>query len=150
MPAIKIFFILVVGILFSSCSVVDGFKAKEFSYQFQNKKEMLALKVPKGFAEEKMILDTSGGKEQYYYYDNGALLYFSKNVVNWQTENQPMIESVKDPLVGKNVFTYKGVDKDGLHWKEIRMDGFCFGYSYVPSGYLEKFETAINSIRIRN
>jgi hypothetical protein len=105
------------------------------------------LQVPKGFAEEKFVLGNAGGKEQYYYYGNGSLFYIAKNVT-WETENQPMIGKAKELSVNRR-FIYKGVDRDGLHWKEVRIDDFRFGYSYVPPDRLEKFEQAINSIQFK-
>jgi hypothetical protein len=135
---------------FYSCVVIDSYREKEFVYYESQKKEFLSLKVPKGFAEEKILLDTAGGKEQYFYYKNGAVLYFSKHVVSWTTENQVLVDSLLTSSKKKNQqeYTFKGVDKDKLHWKEIKVEDFKFGYSYVPSGDLERFETAINSIRV--
>ena len=144
-------FLFFVAFLFS-CSVFDEFKSKEFIYYEDGKKEHLALKIPKHWSEEKILLDSSGGKEQYYYYNSGALIYFSKDVKSWTTENQTRVDSVKkySPKKNLNKNIYSGTDSGKLYWKEIQLDSFRFGYSYVPGGELEKFETAINSIRLKN
>jgi len=139
--------IFLMAVLFSSCSAIDVYKTREFSFDDNEKRQRVILHIPKGFAEEKFLLGNTGGKEQYYYYLNGALLYFAKNV-NWDTENQLFIDKAK-AISENSRFVYKGVDKDGLHWKEIRIDDFRFGYSYVPRDHLEKFEQAINSIQFK-
>jgi hypothetical protein len=141
----------IVLVCLQSCSVLDGYRTKDFVFQQESKREHLQLKIPKGFAEEKIVLDSLGGKEQYYYYASGALLYFSKDVVSWTSENQPQVDSIQknSPYQSEGNYTFQGMDKDKLHWKEIRMDNFRFGYSYVPKTELDKFETAINSIRFK-
>jgi hypothetical protein len=148
LKAITIFMLGIV--FFSSCVVIDSYREREFVYYESQKKEFLNLKIPKGYADEKMVLDTTGGKEQYYYYKNGAVLYFSKHVVSWTTENQALIDSLQNSSKKKLQpdYSYKGVDRDRLHWKEIKIEDFRFGYSYVPSDDLERFETAVNSIRV--
>src|SRR5213075_3562545 len=70
-------------ILFFSCSVVDSYRAREFSFDDHDKQGRIILQVPKGFAEEKFLLGNTSGKEQYYYYDNGSLFYIAKNVT-WE------------------------------------------------------------------
>src|SRR5690349_16894668 len=79
-------------ILISSCSMIDGYRTSVFPYRELHKSKRLVIKIPKGFAYEKHVLDTSGGKEQFYYYSSGALLYFTKNV-SWPTENAGFIKS---------------------------------------------------------
>src|SRR6185369_921233 len=94
-------------ILFFSCSVVDSYRAREFSFDDHDKQGRVILQVPKGFAEEKFVLGNAGGKEQYYYYDNGSLFYIAKNVT-WETENQPMIKQTKELSINRR-FIYKGI-----------------------------------------
>lgn len=141
-------YLVLILIMLTSCAYLQGYKTKEFLFREDQKIKKLVLHVPGGFADEKMVLDTVGGKEQYYYYDNGALLYFAKQV-NWQTENEPLIHTGKIRGKSYDPFSFNGVDRNGLHWKEIRIEDFRFGYSYVPPSDLDKFEQAINNIRIK-
>lgn len=127
-----------------SCTVLGDYKKTDFQYYEEDRKENLSFKVPAGFQETKSVLDTSGGKEQFYYYKFGSLFYVARNLT-WPTENEPFILS-KYPQADR-MNTFRGKDKDGLYWKEIRMEGFRVGYSYVPEKELERFERAILSFR---
>ena len=98
--------------------------------------------------KKKMILDTTGGKELFYYYANGALFYIARSV-SWPTENQAFIEYLKASSSEKNSFSFTGKDETGLFWKEIMVEDFRFGYTYVSPAQKARFEQAINSIRIR-
>ncbi len=108
----------------------------------------LALQIPAKYKDEKIVLDSLGGKEQYYYYQNGALFYVTRKA-SWATENQAFIEQIQNPSLTDGKFISNGKDKDGLLWKEIQLENFRFGYSCVPVPLEERFEQAINSIRFK-
>ena len=135
-------------LMVTSCSVVDDFNRREFIYPGNSSQKKLVLHVPRGYSEEKKLLDTTGGKEQFYYYPNGALIYFT-NKVSWPTENDSIISKMKSISPQGSSFVYHGTDKDGLYWKEIRHEKFRFGYSYVSKSELEKFEQAVNSVKMK-
>ena len=135
-------------LLVTSCSVVDDFKRREFIYPGNSNQKKLILHVPRGYTEEKKILDTTGGKELFYYYPTGALIYFT-NKVSWPTENDSIISKMETFSMSAASFAYHGIDKDGLYWKEIRHEKFRFGYSYVSKSELEKFEQAVNSVKMK-
>jgi hypothetical protein len=123
-------------------------KRHQFEYWNEGDKKIVLLHVPSPFAEKKMILDTTGGKELFYYYANGALFYVARSV-SWPTENQSFIDDLRPSSSGQDQFSFTGKDKTGLFWKEIRVEGFRFGYTYVTAAQKARFEQAINSIRIR-
>lgn len=127
--------------------MMGGFVQRDFNYSDKTAVEKMLLQVPKGFTREKMVLDTVGGKEQFYNYANGAIVYFSKDI-SWLTENALLVRQAKRSSNDGTV-VWKGIDKDGLYWKEIKMEGFRFGYSYVPPAALEQFEQAVNFVRVR-
>jgi hypothetical protein len=142
----KLFFLMF--FLIASCSVIDDFNRKEFTYEGKEREHKLVLHIPRGYKEEKKMLDTAGGKEQFYYYSNGALIYFT-NKVSWPTENDSIIRQMKPVSTDGESFVYRGMDKDGLYWKEIRHESFRFGYSYVPKSNIDRFEKAVNTVRMR-
>ena len=132
-------------VLLASCSLHKGYNKKIFGFAGGDREQKMVLQVPQGYVMEKTLLDTTGGKEMYYYYENGCILYYSRNV-SWLTENAPLIPQT---TASQELFSAKGTDKDGLHWKEMRIDDLRFGYSYVPSGQLELFEFALRNFHLR-
>jgi len=148
MKIISAYMMLTSFFLFFSCTVIDGFKKKDFIYYSGKQRHAVVLQIPAKYKDEKIVLDSLGGKEQYYYYENGTLLYVTRNA-SWATENQAFIEQVKNPFSTDGKFVFKGKDKDGLLWKEIQVENFRFGYTYVPPAIEAKFEQAINSIRFK-
>jgi len=148
MKIISIYLKLISFFLFFSCAVISGVKKKDFVYYSNEQRHAIVLQIPSKYKDEKIVLDSLGGKEQYYYYKNGALLYVTRNA-SWATENQAFIEQIKNPSSSDGKFVFKGKDKDGLLRKEIQVDNFRFGYSYVPSSSESIFEQAINSIRFK-
>jgi hypothetical protein len=141
-----LFFLL----LACACTGPNDLQRTDFVYREEGRLQTILLPVPQGYNDHRMLLDTNGGKEQYYYYANGALFYFT-NKVTWNTEN----DSVMRAQVGSRYhpervsYTHKGVDGKGLHWKEVRINDFRYGYSYVPKALVGQFDDALNTIRIR-
>jgi hypothetical protein len=140
--------VFICSIFLSACSTYSGMKKHHFEYWNEGEKKTVLIQVPSPFADKKMILDTTGGKELYYYYANGALFYVARSV-SWPTENQAFIDKLRPSLREQNQFSFTGKDETGLFWKEIRVEGFRFGYTYVSTAQKARFEQAINSIRIR-
>ena len=140
--------VFICSILLTACSTFSGMKKHHFEYWNEGDRKTVLIHVPSPYAEKKMILDTTGGKELFYYYANGALFYIARSV-SWPTENQAFIEYLRASSSEKNSFSFTGKDETGLFWKEIRVEDFRFGYTYVSSAQKARFEQAINSIRIR-
>jgi hypothetical protein len=143
MPVLILFMIL----LLSACSIGHPVTPKRFSFYKDNKPSHISLKVPKGFQAEKMKLGNEG-KEQFYEYADGSLLFIGMNI-SWPSPNQlrkllPIIDSTSD-----RTGTFRGIDSSGLYWKEIWLEPFIIGYSFVPSTSRERFEQTLNSIRFR-
>lgn len=141
------FIIFLVLLVISACSIGHPVTPKRFSFYKDNKPSHISLRVPKGFKAEKMKLGNEG-KEQFYVYPDGSLLYIGLNM-SWPSANQlrkllPHIDSTTD-----RVGTFRGIDSSGLHWKEIWLEHFIIGYSFVPATSRERFEQTLNSIRFR-
>lgn len=145
-----ILFFLLPLMLALACSGPRNLQRAQFVYREGEKLQTLSLPVPQGFNEDKMLLDTNGGKEQYYYYPSGALFYFT-NKVTWNTENDSLIRVQQGSRFSpkRASYTYKGVDRNGLYWKEVRINDFRYGYSYVPKSLVGPFDDALNAIRFR-
>jgi hypothetical protein len=134
-------------IFWISCSINSEFNKKRFSFYRFDKPREIAIKAPKGFLKEQVKVGEFG-KEQFYTYKEGSLLYIGLNMT-WLSDNQVRRNVPVPDSVRSRSGIYKGVDKKGLHWKEIHFETFILGYSYVPPGRLELFEEAVNSIRFR-
>ena len=130
-----------------SCSISSEFSKKKFSFYRYDKPREIAIKAPKGFLKEQVKVGEFG-KEQFYTYKDGSLFYIGLNMT-WLSDNQSRSLLPVPDSVRSRSGIYKGVDKKGLHWKEIHFETFILGYSYVPPGRLELFEQAVNSIRFR-
>lgn len=138
---------LPVLIFLVSCSISSGYNKKRFSFYRFDKPRSIAIKAPGGFLKEQVKVGEFG-KEQFYTYKDGSLLYIGLNMT-WLSDNQSRRNVPIPDSVRSSSGIYKGLDKKGLHWKEIHFETFILGYSYVPPGRLELFEEAVNSIRFR-
>ena len=139
------FFFLV---LFVSCTLFKPVSRKKFSFYKDNKYRHIAMQLPKGYKDEKIKLGNYG-KEQFYNYPDGALFFIGLNT-EWPSANQSRnLVPYVDSIVSMSGI-YKGIDRDGLHWKEIFFDYFKVGYSFVMPNRLQEFEDAVNSIRFKN
>lgn len=132
-------------ILLASCGLQNVSVTRKFTFYKDNRPSDLKFRVPKGFNDEKVKVGNDA-KEQFYVYPDGSILFIGLNV-HWPTTNE-----VRNLLPQRDTLTaamYKGIDSSGLHWKEIYIDGFVVGYSFVPSSKRESFEQAVHSIRFR-
>ena len=134
-------------LLSAGCAIVDGFRGKKFTYEDAGKTQVITFQVPSKYADEKYLADSANGKEQFFYYDHGALFYIAHNP-SWLTENAEFIQS-RTASRRDSATIYMGVDSNGLHWKERRLDKVKYGYSYVPRELVDKFESAFQSLVIR-
>jgi hypothetical protein len=139
--------LLLTMIFWISCSISSEFSKKKFSFYRFDKPREIAIKAPKGFLKEEVKVGEFG-KEQFYTYKDGSLLYIGLNMT-WLSDNQSRRNVAIPDSVRSRSGMYKGMDKKGLHWKEIHFETFILGYSYVPPARLELFEEAVNSIRFR-
>ncbi len=128
----------------SSCALFNGFKRREFHYKDNNSSQKIALLIPKGFNEQKKIIDSAGNKQHVFNYEDGAFLYFAF-ITDTTKEYQTIMEerhiARMHPAGG---FFYKGRDSTGLYWRELRQNNFTAGYKKVSPEVEEKFDSAVN------
>ena len=132
--------LLIIG--FSSCSLFNGFKKRNFNYG--EKGESFGVIIPKGWKKTEFKSDSADNKVQYYYYKNGSSLYLVRNADSL-ISFQPIIFSNHIPLIHpQDGLIYKGIDSNGLYWREIRLKDFRFGYKNVPTETEARFDSALN------
>ncbi len=140
---LKIFCLLLL-VISSSCSLLNGFKRREFHYTDNNSSQKIALLIPKSFDSQKKLVDSAGNQQQVFRYENGAFLYFAF-IADTTKEYQPIMEerhiARMHPAGG---FYYKGRDSNGLYWRELRQNNFRAGYKNVSPEIEEKFDSAVN------
>ncbi|HEY6504086.1 MAG TPA: hypothetical protein VIZ28_08945 [Chitinophagaceae bacterium] len=141
-----IFGLLVTVMLSFSCSVVSDIGNRKFVYYKNDKEKKLVYTLPKGRSEEKFRVGGNDAKEQFYYFGDGSVFYVARNIT-WQTVNQYRIDAL-DATKQKGT-AFNGKDKDGLYWKEMQFEEFRIGYAYVAVDKLERFDNALNSVKIR-
>ena len=143
----KIFRLSALIILVSSCSVLGKFNNKQFDFSKNDRQKKLLFKLPKGKSEEKFRVGDNDAKEQFYYFGDGSVFYIARHTT-WQTVNKHRIDGLgkKDQ---QQSASYSGKDNNGLSWKEIHVEDFRIGYSYVPAYRTELFNEALNSVKIR-
>lgn len=129
----------------TSCTLLRGYKKREFIYTVNNQPQRAVLLVPKGYGKETIITDSAtGNKEQVYTYGGGMLLYFVQAVDT--TKLYQFIDTTNHipKLFPTGGLVYKGMDENGLYWREIRKDNFRAGYRGVSVALETKFDSALN------
>lgn len=137
------FFLLAVLFGISSCALFNDFKKREFEYgpEARSKFEII---IPKGWSKKDIGLDSAGYKEQFYTYTNGSMLYFVRAADTTKIYQQ-FDTSRHIPLIHpKGGLIYKGIDPNGLYWREIKINEFRFGYKGVPTETEVRFDSALN------
>jgi hypothetical protein len=136
------FLLLLLFICFSSCSLFNGFKKRTFDYGAND--ESFDVMIPKGWKKSELKSDSADNKVQYYHYKNGSALYLVR-IADSLTSFQPINFSNHIPLIHpKGGLIYKGIDSNGLYWREIRLHDFRFGYKNVPTETEARFDSALN------
>ena len=126
---------LLVTTLIISCAFNPGMRRKEFVFHEDNQRHRIILQLPKKITDEITLMDHIGNKEQQFYYSDSSLIYvtfFSKNFLNQRTK------TIKD-----------GKDPDGRLWKQIQFENFEIGYRFVNPLYIDKYNDAVTTIRIK-
>lgn len=134
----------------ASCALLKGYKKDEFYYTAApQQNQCLPLLIPRGALKEEIKQEPDGSKVQTYHYGNGTVLYIAYNTdTTWQyqpiapEENVPLLH----PLGG---IMYKGITKDLLYWREIRIDSLRMGYVNVPYDLEIRFDSALNYASMR-
>jgi hypothetical protein len=139
--------LLVAATAAASCSVIGGIGHKQFTFYKNDKLRKLVFALPKGKPEEKFRVGENDAKEQFYYFDDGSVFYVARHTT-WQTVNKHRIDAIP-ANARQEGSAFSGKDKDGLFWKEIRFEEFRIGYAYVAADRVEKFNNALNSVKIR-
>ncbi|MBC7949762.1 MAG: hypothetical protein H7Y42_17890 [Chitinophagaceae bacterium] len=139
--------LLSLAIVIVSCSVIGGVNKKQFTFYRNEKLVKLVILLPKGRVEERFRVGSDDGKEQFYDFNDGAVFYIARNTT-WPTVNQHRMVQPDMKRSSSSGLT-SGTDNNGLYWKEIRLEEFQIGYAYVPATHVNRFDDALNSIRIK-
>jgi hypothetical protein len=126
----------------SGCSALNQ---KQLIYTTSERHELL-INLPYGQGEENYKTNLDGATEQQFSYKDGSVVYVARNTP-WPTPNG---ERIGQPGTTSSANQASGKDENGLHWKEIRIEGFTVGYASVPTSRLERFNKALNSIRLKD
>lgn len=132
--------------IFSACSALNNGKSKQFTFFKDDRQRKLVFQLPTGRSEEKFRIGENHAKEQFYYFGDGSVFYIARNTT-WQTVNTHRINALHNNTRQTSAFT--GKDGDGLYWKEIALEDFKIGYAYVVPDRLERFNQALNSVKIK-
>lgn len=129
-------------LIISSCATLNQ---KQLVYTTSERRELL-INLPYGQGEENYKTTLDGATEQMFSYKDGSLMYVARNTT-WPTPNGNRVKNA-----GSNSSTNlaSGRDEKGLYWKEMQVEGFTVGYAAVPSSRVERFDKAINSIRLKD
>lgn len=146
-PVLAVAACLLLPALFFSCAFNDRLHHRQFVFYKNEKKHKLVFGLPKGKSEETFRIGNDEARELFYYFGNGAVFYIARHAT-WQTVNKHRIDALDSNTVSTRS-TFSGKDKEGLHWKEITFEEFKIGYAYVSALQLEKFNQALNSVKIR-
>lgn len=134
--------VLLIAILCASCTLFNGLKKKEFSYDDNGAARKMEFVVPKKYDKEEIIADSLGNKVMLYRYDDAVLYFFhgDSNSV-FQPIDKGMNIPKEHPAGG---WMFKGMDSSGLFWREVRQGAFRAGYWNIGYGTEEKFDTVVN------
>jgi hypothetical protein len=119
---------------------------KQLIYTTPERRELL-INLPYGQGEEDYKTNLDGASEQLFSYKDGSVVYVSRNT-SWPTPNGERIKQAGAPTSSNQ--SSSGVDENGLHWKEIHIEGFTIGYTAVPASRLRRFDRSLNSIRLKD
>lgn len=135
-------YVLILAVLFSSCSLFDGMRKRSFVYKDLGKEEILFLMVPKGYKDVRLV-DSARNRVQAYTYSGGAVLYFAYGDTTQKiqavdtTINIPKIYPVSVPY-------FKVLDSNNLFRRESRFGNLRFGYKNVGWEQEARFDSSIN------
>ena len=137
-------YLLILAVVFSSCSLFDGLKKRSFAYENNGKKYNLPLLIPKKYKTVKVTVDSAGNREQIYQYANGSLLYFAYGDTTKELQSIVTAMNITRFYPG-NIHYYKGQDSStALFWRESRYKNLRFGYRNVPFETEAVFDSSIN------
>lgn len=127
-----------------SCSPFSRLKKREFVYATPGESESVNIMVPSRFTKRVKQTDTTGNAEEVYHYSNGSFLYFVR-VLDTSKKYQQMDSSLHIPRIHPNGgLIYKGMEKNGKYWREIRTSRYRFGYRHVPAETEILFDSSLN------
>ena len=140
----KIIYLFII-VLLVACNPYRNFKTA----QFKAGDKTLALFVPPKYIKQELKTDSAGNTIQVYNYGDGAYLYFAavKDSIDMQVIDKE--KNIAKPHINGGVF-YKGVDANGLFWREVQYNNVRYGYKNINGSNEIKFDSAINFVKIIN
>lgn len=143
----RLFIPVFLVVLLSACVPHRGLRSKSFVPSGEQSK--ITFRVPDGYEDELINMDTTGGKAQYYTYPYGAIFYIYYNASEVPALQQEQDSGSKASLPPSREGIRDGTDESGFYWKEVTLEKYRFGYRYVPVNMLSQFDRAIHSVRIK-
>lgn len=141
--------IALITLLFA-CGINSVGRLLSFEYEEGRLSRKVLLRLPPGFTSEIHNYDDDGAREQQYWYKDSALLYIA--FVGETNNASRFISRNASGTAGKKIvngLSVSGVDDDGYHWKEVRIEKITLGYQHVSEADLERFNQALSTVKMK-
>jgi hypothetical protein len=139
----KMVAILLLCASLSSCFLFNPLKQTSFTYTTGSETVTVPLWVPKGYRAKLVNTDSFGNTSDLYQY--GKAFFYITYVADTALETQIISYNENIPRQDSaGTLIYKGMNEDGLFWREAYRPHLRVGYRYVPRSMEGKFDDATN------
>lgn len=132
--------ILLFIVVLTACSPFK-FRTQQFN---DDKNNTLSVVVPKGYSRVEEGLDTAGNFVKTYHYGANTKFFIEK--VNREIEWMDTTFHVAK-IHPNGAVMYKYMEDGYIYTREVRLNGYRFGYIKVPHSLEIRFDSAVNHIR---
>ena len=127
-----------------------------------------SMDVPKGY--DLKILSVTVENEHRYTYGDSSVIYLTNfrntpnydnikelgdSILNHRFQNEEMTKEINQ-LLGKesvkvlpDTLELSGVDKNSLHWKDVKIGKISIGYQKVPGEKKKLFDKALKTLKVK-
>jgi len=143
--------ILIIGLICSSCMAQKTIKLINYEHKTGTEKKIKYLMdVPKEGYKDKLIVSGSHETEHRVVYQDSSIIYLTNDEAG-SALNYDNIQKISDKQQTGKLFvdtlSLEGQTKEGLYWKEVKLDEISIGYVNVPPDKKERYEQALSTIR---
>lgn len=124
------------------CGLLGDFR----NQTFDTGKQVVRLKVPRGYHDRDLQTDSAGNLRLVYRYPFGASLYFGTDTV--LSAFIDTAQHIPRPPVTGGRF-YKGMLPQWNVWREVYSQGLKYGYRNVHRDDEALFDSSLNYLRLR-
>lgn len=114
------------------------------------KKVKYLMDVPKEGYKDELIVSGSHETEHRVVYQDSSIIYLTNDEAG-SALNYDNIQKISDKQQTGKLFvdtlSLEGQTKEGLYWKEVKLDEISVGYVNVPPDKKEQYERALSTIR---